>query len=106
MRFFGHFFPPRGGAGAAAVLAAINQNLSQLNMKVSEALAALAGAKAELTKASAEILAKIEELKSSDPDISPEGQATVEGIVSIGQALDNIVPDPAPTPDAGPGTGA
>ncbi len=103
MRFFGYFFPPRGWADATAVLAQININLKELNMKVSEALAALKDAKAELSKASTEILAKIEALQSSDPDISAEGQETVDGIVKIAKALDDVVPD---APDAGAGTGA
>lgn len=69
-------------------------------MKLSEALTLLGEANFKLYEASTEILAKIEQLKTADPDISPEGMAIINAIGSKASALANIVPEIPATPPA------
>ncbi len=81
-------------------LAAELAQLKTILMKQSEALAALAAASTQLREASEEILAKLAELGSTDPDISPEGQAIIDGITAKAKALADIVPNvPPPAPE-------
>lgn len=79
-----------------AELAILNLKLEKILMKQSELAAALEAVKNQLSKAKDEILAEIEKLKSSDPDISPEGVAAIENLQAIGQALDDVVADVPP----------
>ena len=85
-------------AGIIDILSAIKHQLNSIEMKVSELAATLNTVKDTLSKAKAEILAKIEALSSSDPDISPEGQQAIEQLKAVATALDDVVPDA--TPDA------
>ncbi len=78
-------------------LSHIVSQLNKFDMKLSEALAALSTIKDTLAKAKGEILSKIEALNSTDPDISPEGQATIDQLKAVADALDAIVPDVTPT---------
>ena len=81
-------------------LSTINLKLDAIIMKLSEALTVLSAAKTKLDEASTEILAKLEELKSTDPDISPEGVVTINGIASIATALSDVVPGTPTPPEA------
>lgn len=80
--------------------------LNRLVMKLSEALALVKSSGDVLSKASAEITKLISDLKDTDPDISTEGQESVERISAIATALDSIVPDvsdpDAPAPEVTP----
>ena len=80
-------------AGILEELSHIRQQLNQLEMKQSELAATLNTVKDTLSKAKTEILAKIEALSSSDPDISPEGQQAIEQLKAVATALDDVVPD-------------
>lgn len=77
-------------------LAAINTNLTDILMKLSEALELLKGAKEKLAEGKTEILAKLEELKNTDPDLSPEGAAIIGEIADIATALADVVPNTPP----------
>lgn len=74
----------------------ILDNQKKIIMKQSELAAALTSVKDQLTKAKDEILAKIAALQTSDPDISPEGQAALDSLKAIAQALDDVVEDVPP----------
>lgn len=76
------------------------KQLTILTMKVSEAIEAFKQVGTTLTKASAEIKAKLEELQNADPDISEEGKAAIESVLAVANALDAIVPDVATDPNA------
>jgi hypothetical protein len=67
-------------------------------MKVSETLVVIAEIKANLIEAKTEILAKLEELNTTDPDLSPEGAALVEEVRGISKGLADIVPNTVPPP--------
>ena len=80
-------------------LAVINKKLDQIMATQSEAAAKLAEAADKLEKAKGELLAEIEKLKAGG-ELSPEAQAAVERIQALAQALDDIVPDAEPAPEA------
>ncbi len=67
-------------------------------MTINEASAVIGKIETTLAKASTEILAKIEELKSSG-ELPPEASAALTRIETIATALDDIVPDQV-TPEA------
>ena len=77
-------------------LAAINKQLENINVKLSELATSLNEVGDKLDKAKAEILAQIEKLEAADPDLSPEGQAAVERLREVAEALDAVVEDEAP----------
>lgn len=66
-------------------------------MKLSELLTAVGEVETKLDEASTEILAELEKLRTTDPDISPEGAAVVERVKTKAQALADIIPN-APEP--------
>jgi len=74
----------------------LNLKLDKLIMKVSELAAVLEAVRSQIKKASTEIMAKIEALSSSDPDLSPEALAALSDIKASAKALDDIVPDAVP----------
>ena len=71
----------------------ISEQLEQINVKLSELSGHLNEVGDKLEKAQAEILAALDKLASSDPDLSPEGQAAVERVKAIAEALDAVIPD-------------
>lgn len=79
-----------GGGSLSTQIAKLERTV----MKVSEATAAFIEVKDALVEASDELLALIEKLKESDPDISPEGAAAVEKSLSIARALKDVVRTP------------
>jgi hypothetical protein len=75
----------------------------ELMMRLNELTIALNALSAQLTKATGEILAKIEALEAAlaDAEIPDAAIALLDELKDKAQALDDIVPDaPEPTPDA------
>src|SRR5262245_40380012 len=72
----------------------------RLMAKQSELAGLLKSVGDKLDEASTEILAEIEKLKQTDPDISAEGMAQLERITAKATALADIVPNnpEPPTP--------
>lgn len=65
-------------------------------MKLSEALTAIGELETSLDEASTEILAELEKLRTTDPDLSPEGTALVERAKAKAKALADIIPNEPP----------
>lgn len=88
----------------------INQKLNtliilseKLIMKQSELAAKLEEVSTQLHKAKEEIMAELDALRASDPDLSPEGVAAVQKLGNIAQALDDVIADkPEPSPEEPP----
>lgn len=74
----------------------INNKLDKIIMKQSELAANLEGVSSQLSKAKDEILAELDKLRASDPDLSPEGIAAVQKLGNIAQALDDVIADAPP----------
>ena len=70
-----------------------SEQLEVITLKLSELTGHLNEVGDKLEKAQAEILAALEKLGSSDPDLSSEGQAAVDRVRAIAEALDAVVPD-------------
>lgn len=66
-------------------------------MKLSEALAAVGELETSLDEASKEILAELEKLRTTDPDLSPEGTALIDRVKVKAKALADIIPNEPPT---------
>ncbi len=81
------------------MLEQILQNTEKIMATQAEAAAALVALKEQLTKANAEIQAKIQALTdaaNNASNVSPELAQAIEDLKPAAQALDDIVPDPAP----------
>ena len=75
----------------------LNQKLDQIIVKQSELAGSLEKVSTQLSKAKDEIMAELDKLRSSDPDLSPEGVEAVQKLGNIAQALDDVIKDqPAP----------
>jgi len=70
-------------------------------MKLSELTTAIAGVSAQLTKAQAEILAKIAALEAAlvDVELPVEAIDAINSLRGQAQVLDDIVPDVVPEPE-------
>jgi chromosome segregation ATPase len=79
----------------------INKQQKKIDMKLSELAGSLNEVGDKLDKAQAEILDAIAKLQATDPDISPEGQDSVQRLKSVADALDAIVPDNPTAPPEG-----
>jgi hypothetical protein len=81
---------------------------TRIMARISDLAAIANGIGDQLEKAKAEIEAAIAALKNADPDISPEGQAALERLVTVAQAFDDLNPDvtPEPTPTPAPAAAA
>lgn len=77
----------------------VNQKLGENNVKLSEAISVFGEVKRNLEEASTEILDRIKQLQSTDPDLSPDGAKLVDEVKAISQALANIVQNPPQTTD-------
>lgn len=73
-------------------LANINTKLDHITMKLSELPALVTTINTKLDEAKNEILAEIAKLKTTDPDISPEGQAALDSLTARANALGDISP--------------
>jgi ACT domain-containing protein len=71
-------------------------NLEDLSMKLSELSGLLNDVLAQLAKAKAEILDKIESLETAlaDVELPQDAQDALAALVAKAQALDDVVPDP------------
>lgn len=74
----------------------ITQKLESIDMKVSELVPALNQLGDKLDQAKAELVALIDQLRQSDPDLSPEGASALARISSIVDALDALTPNETP----------
>lgn len=76
----------------------LNCNHEVIIMKLNELATQLSGLAAQLDKASAEIVAKIDELETAlvDTEIPDEATVMIEELKAKAQALDDIVPDAVP----------
>ena len=74
----------------------LNQKLDHIIMKQSEATSKLESALQTFKKAKDEIMAELDKLRASDPDLSPEGTAAVQNLGNIAQAFDAIIADQQP----------
>ena len=70
----------------AAIAVQINRKAKVVMAKLSELATILKNFGDQLEKA-------LTELKNTDPDISPEGQAQLDRIAAAAKALDDITPD-------------
>jgi hypothetical protein len=71
-------------------------NFEDLSMKLSELSGLLNDVLAQLAKAKAEILDKIESLETAlaDVELPQDAQDALAALVAKAQALDDVVPDP------------
>ncbi len=77
----------------------IQQTLNQIQMTQAEEATKLVGIKAQLTKVSAEVQAKIDALTTAIATAgatTPEVDAAVADLQTVADALDAIVPDEVP----------
>lgn len=80
----------------AIVLAVLVLLTIRIDMKLSEALAAVGELEASLDEASTEILAELEKLRTTDPDLSAEGAALIERVRGKARGLADIIPNAEP----------
>lgn len=83
-----------GGGGGCSPIPPLFEDIE---MKLSELATQLTAIDAKLTEASAEIVAKIDELQAAlaDVDLPAEASALIDDITAKATDLANIVPDPA-----------
>lgn len=82
-------------AGLSAFQTAATLTLKEYAMKLSDLTAQVHAVDEQLTKAKAEILAKIDELTTAlaDMEIPPEAVEALAALATTAQGLDDIVPD-------------
>jgi len=79
--------------GIKQLTKAIERHTDIMATKLSELAGVLTGIDDTLDKAKTEIVNIIAELRKTDPDISPEGQAALDRLSTLAKALDDVVPD-------------
>src|SRR4029077_14575482 len=76
----------------------VTKTLESIEMKVSDLFPALNQLGDRLETAKAELVALIDQLRQSDPDLSPEGASALARISAITEALDALTPNEPPPP--------
>lgn len=75
-----------------------NDQLNNIMTKLSELAGTLTAVNTRLEEAQTEILEALKNIGNTDPDISPEGQAQLDKLAAIANALADIVQGTPPTP--------
>ena len=76
----------------------VAKQIEKLDMKVSELFPALTQLGDKLEQAKAELVALLDQLRQSDPDVSPEGAQAIARINAIVDALDALTPNESTPP--------
>lgn len=92
----------RRSSAECATKADLTNAVHLILMKESEAVAAINRIGDQLEKVATEITKEIANLKSSDPDLTPQGDAAIERLQRLADAVDAIVPDDVAAGDPAP----
>ena len=90
--------------GCRKMLIRLEQELEEINMKLSELAAAITEVSEQLAKAQVEIMTKIEELEAAlaDIELPQDAQDAIAALKEQAQRLDDVVPEVLPTPEPAP----